>query len=340
MHPHDHLLVALRRVIRAVDMQSRQLVQQQNFTVPQLLTLKVIAAASEITLGALAKRVGLSNATVSGIVDRLEQRGLVTRRRGPTDRRQTLISLTAAGSAAVVRSPSLLQERFTTSFDALGESKQRRLIASMNTIAAMMGAEHLDAAPLLLNHPATATEQMMVLPEAEPNKGEQATVAHEDDSADGGRAAAQAGDLIIQQVAAAHDFPDWLDIDELATFLHAEMQPYHDSPKDIRRGLSGALSGAPAHGGFILLASRTRQLVGALVMLATGMSGYAPGHMLLFVAVRRNSRGGGVGRRLIERALSLTAGNVKLHVEYENPARRLYERLGFVSKYAEMRYNR
>jgi len=51
------------------------------------------------------------------------------------------------------------------------------------------------------------------------------------------------------------------------------------------------------------------------------------------------SRGCGIGRKLIRQALSRCAGDIKLHVEYDNPAIRLYERLGFSSKYAEMRYS-
>ena len=48
----------------------------------------------------------------------------------------------------------------------------------------------------------------------------------------------------------------------------------------------------------------------------------------------------GIGGRLIEHCLGLCNGDVKLHVEYDNPAKRLYERLGFESKYAEMRWTR
>ena len=47
-----------------------------------------------------------------------------------------------------------------------------------------------------------------------------------------------------------------------------------------------------------------------------------------------------MGHRRVERALDEADGDVKLHVEYENPAKRLYERIGFASKYAEMRWTR
>lgn len=75
-------------------------------------------------------------------------------------------------------------------------------------------------------------------------------------------------------------------------------------------------------------------------MLNTGMKGYVPENLLLFVAVSPSMRNRGIGAKLVRKAIEISDGNVKLHVEYENPAKRLYERLGFTNKYAEMRYAR
>jgi ribosomal protein S18 acetylase RimI-like enzyme len=68
------------------------------------------------------------------------------------------------------------------------------------------------------------------------------------------------------------------------------------------------------------------------------MGGYVPKHILLFVSVLPETRGRGIGGKLIKRSIAECEGDVKLHVEYENPAKRLYERLGFTSDYAEMRF--
>ena len=75
-------------------------------------------------------------------------------------------------------------------------------------------------------------------------------------------------------------------------------------------------------------------------MLRTGMKGYVPENLLVFVAVDPALRGRGVGEQLVRKAIELADGDIKLHVERQNPAKRLYERLGFASKYAEMRYVR
>lgn len=135
------------------------------------------------------------------------------------------------------------------------------------------------------------------------------------------------------------DLPDWAPRADLARFFHETMEPYHDTLEDVQRALDYTFSDAKGEGGFLALAELEGKLVGALAMLNTGMGGYVPGHLLLFVSVDPSMRGKGLGRQIIDFALEHCDGPVKLHVEYDNPAKRLYERIGFTSKYAEMRYD-
>lgn len=139
-------------------------------------------------------------------------------------------------------------------------------------------------------------------------------------------------------VAAGQELPPWTTRDALVAFFHQHLKPYDDTVPDIQRGLDDALGDRPGAGGFIFLARVAERLAGALVMLRTGMSGYVPENLLLFVAVDGRLRGQGVGARLVQAAVEHCDGDVKLHVEYDNPAKRLYERLGFSNKYAEMRF--
>lgn len=144
--------------------------------------------------------------------------------------------------------------------------------------------------------------------------------------------------LEYTKVVLNQDFPSWADRDFVIHFFHETMKPYHDSLDDVARALDYALVPERGQGGFVMLAHRGELLLGALCMLKTGMGGYIPENLLLFVTVAPESRGQEVGRQLIEHCLAEVGGEVKLHVEYDNPAKRLYERLGFVSSYAEMRW--
>jgi ribosomal-protein-alanine N-acetyltransferase len=141
----------------------------------------------------------------------------------------------------------------------------------------------------------------------------------------------------IDRATNKKEIPLYTTVPALCAFLRREMKPYADTPKDIRRGVEDALAGRPSPGGFVLCAEKDKRLVGALVMLRTGMNGYVPENLLLFIGVERKERCRGLGRSLIDKALSYCSGSVKLHVERDNPARRLYDRIGFTAKYLDMR---
>lgn len=142
----------------------------------------------------------------------------------------------------------------------------------------------------------------------------------------------------ILTIPAGEPLPPGIDDDALARFLHRTLHPFNDTLEDIGRGIAYARSTEPGRGGHISLALEGDRLWGAVVVLRTGMSGYVPSHLLLFVAVDPEGRGQGIGGRLVETATRLTDGDIALHVEYDNPAKRLYERLGYRTRYAEMRY--
>jgi GNAT superfamily N-acetyltransferase len=125
---------------------------------------------------------------------------------------------------------------------------------------------------------------------------------------------------------------------KIVEFLHQNLEQFRDPPDQIEAAIDYAFSDAEGKGGFVVLQEMNGNLTGAVVMNKTGMSGYIPENILVYVAVDGSQRGQGLGSRLIRRALDVVEGDVALHVEYDNPAKRLYERLGFVSKYAEMRY--
>ncbi|MCO6412427.1 MAG: MarR family transcriptional regulator [Thiogranum sp.] len=154
----DRMLSALRRVIRAIDLHSRQLVQSHGLTGPQALILRTLLDGG-LSAGALAKRVSLSQGTVTDILNRLEQRGLVTRVRAENDRRRVMVELSAAGRECLASSPPLLQDRFASRIEALEDWEQTLLLTSLQRIAAMMDAGDLDAAPVLSSGSVRATPE-------------------------------------------------------------------------------------------------------------------------------------------------------------------------------------
>lgn len=145
----EEVLAALRRVIRATDLHSKHLAKTTGLTAPQILLLQAIRNKGAVTIGELAGEISLSQATVTTILDRLEKNGLVYRERSTEDKRKVHAFLTDAGIAVLLVAPIPLQAQFTRRFSDLQEWEQTMILSSLQRVALMMDAEHIDAAPVL-----------------------------------------------------------------------------------------------------------------------------------------------------------------------------------------------
>lgn len=145
---HD-VLIALRRLIRAADIHSKRLVKTAGLTAPQLLLMQSIRASGDATVGELAKQVNLSQATVTTIIDRMENRELVYRKRSEVDKRKVYVYLTPKGETALYNAPTPLQQQFVTQYLQLEDWEQNMILSSLQRVAKMMDAEGIDASPVL-----------------------------------------------------------------------------------------------------------------------------------------------------------------------------------------------
>jgi ribosomal protein S18 acetylase RimI-like enzyme len=127
---------------------------------------------------------------------------------------------------------------------------------------------------------------------------------------------------------------------EVADFLFNHLDQFGDEHGAIMRCINFALDEETKFGGFILVSEEADTITGAVIINKTGMEGYIPENILVYIAVHKDFRGKGLGKDLMLKTFDKAEGSIKLHVEPENPARFLYEKLGFTSKYLEMRLNR
>ncbi len=149
MNNYEQVLVALRRVIRATDLHSKRLSKHAGLTAPQLLIMRTIRDLGQVTIGTIADKVSLSQATVTTILDRLEHRKLVYRVRSTTDKRKVHAHLTEDGAELLAQAPQPLQEDFIQKFQSLHEWEQSMIVASLQRVASMMDADSIDASPVL-----------------------------------------------------------------------------------------------------------------------------------------------------------------------------------------------
>ena len=148
-----HVLIALRKIIQSIAMNSKSLVKRVGLTGPQLMILQEVAHAGDVSVGEVAKAISLSQGTVTGILERMQNRGLVTRRRSDTDRRRVLVQATEAGNALLETAPPLMQEAFVERFNSLPDWEQTMILSSLQRLVGIMDARSIEAAPILAAGP-------------------------------------------------------------------------------------------------------------------------------------------------------------------------------------------
>ena len=129
------LLKAVRRLARALDMQSHRIDRAAGLTLPQYVVLRSAAVLGGPTVSELADEADLTAPTVVGVLDKLEAKGLIERRRSTQDRRAVHVALTKAGSDALAAAPDPLGEAFRARFDRLAEPERRALVAALARLA-------------------------------------------------------------------------------------------------------------------------------------------------------------------------------------------------------------
>ncbi len=145
----DSVMISLRKIIQAIDLNSRKLVKRVGLTGPQLVILHEIAACTEMTPGEIARAVSLSQSTVTGILDRLEKRQLISRRRSDGDKRRIMVRITDGGNRILEEAPPLMQETFVERFSGLQEWEQSMILSALQRLVSLMDAKAIEAAPFL-----------------------------------------------------------------------------------------------------------------------------------------------------------------------------------------------
>ncbi len=131
-----------------------------------------------------------------------------------------------------------------------------------------------------------------------------------------------------------------LEIVRVTNFLYEHLEQYGDTKNAIRNAIAYAAKVHTDLGGYVFTMSKNKQIIGAVIINKTGMDQYVPENILVYIATHKEYRGKGLGKKLMQYAIDNCKGDIALHVEKDNPAKFLYEKLGFTNPYLEMRLNR
>lgn len=146
------LLVLLRKITQAIDLHSKRLDKNFGLTGPQLIILQELLNG-EMAVSELARKVSLSQGTVTDIIHRLEKKSLIIKRRSDRDKRCVMITLSEKCNHILDLAPPPLQETFADSFTQLEEWEQLMILSSMNRIVDMMSAEKVKSSSVLVSTP-------------------------------------------------------------------------------------------------------------------------------------------------------------------------------------------
>jgi len=162
MEVYENVLIAIRQIIRAIDLHSKYLLKKYGLTITQLIILKEVNALKEAHVGEVAKKINLSQATVTSVMDRLEKLSYIERTRSETDKRKVIVRITQLGKNKLEYNPSLLQEYFIERFRKLKEWEQTLVLSALQRVASMMNAERLEVMPVLTSESVAASSKDVV----------------------------------------------------------------------------------------------------------------------------------------------------------------------------------
>lgn len=132
------MLEAIRRIIQAFDVTSRRLMSKFGVTSTQLACLRAITERGGSTAREVADQIHVGTSTLVGVLDRLEEKGLISRERDSRDRRRVLLATTPAGRRLLERAPSPLGDRLHQRFLGLPRREQESLAEAVGRIAELL----------------------------------------------------------------------------------------------------------------------------------------------------------------------------------------------------------
>lgn len=138
----------LRRVFQVLTEQSRKVERETSLTGTQLWVVKILKETAPMKVSDLARRMYLHPATMVGLLDRLETKGLLRRTRCDKDRRVVFIDLTEQGRELEVNSPEVVQSLLVNGLEATGTKELKLISEGLGRIVTILGAQ--DVAPKLI----------------------------------------------------------------------------------------------------------------------------------------------------------------------------------------------
>ncbi|MDD2437356.1 MAG: MarR family transcriptional regulator [Massilibacteroides sp.] len=145
------ILIKIRKIVRSIDIESKKIQKEYGVSIPQVLCLHFLHGSPnyQSTQGEIRTFLNLNSSTVSGIIDRLEKKGLVARLPRSGDKRIMNIALTSAGDKLLNTIPSLLHEQLSEKLQLLERDEVIKVQEGLDILVRLLNIEQIDASPLI-----------------------------------------------------------------------------------------------------------------------------------------------------------------------------------------------
>lgn len=148
---YKQIIIKIRRIVRSINLESKKVQKDYGVSIPQILCLEYLKNAPnyQATQKSIRDHMKLNSSTITGIISRLEKKGMLARLPKSGDRRVTTITLTSIGDELLKQTPDLLQQRLAVKLKKVSEEELEKISASLEFLVEMLEIEDVDASPLL-----------------------------------------------------------------------------------------------------------------------------------------------------------------------------------------------
>lgn len=157
------ILIKIRKIARSINLESKKIQKEHGVSIPQVLCLSYLHGSKnyQATQGDIRKFMNLNSSTASGIINRLEAKGLVARLPKSGDKRVVTIALTSKGDQLLKKIPALLHEQLSEKLKNLDRKSLEQMENSLELLVNILKIGEIPASPFLTIDPDIEDEQGM-----------------------------------------------------------------------------------------------------------------------------------------------------------------------------------
>lgn len=140
----QEIIFSIRRILQAKELYTKELNKKYQVSASQLNCILALHEQGPLPPSQIARHIMVNSSTVTGIIDRLENKGLVERKRISYDRRVITIELTKAGKDLARHAPPPIQQRVLDGLKSMSTRDIEQIVHSLTRLTNMLRVQHLD----------------------------------------------------------------------------------------------------------------------------------------------------------------------------------------------------